>query len=51
MERHGKEKNEKQLAHDKRALATGLASLLVGLKLVLELNVQISSVPLVGLAQ
>jgi len=40
-----------RLAHDVGALALGLATLLVGLESVLDLDVQISSVAVVGLAQ
>jgi len=40
-----------RLAHDVGALALGHASLLVGLESVLDLDVQISSVAVVGLAE
>lgn len=40
-----------RLAHDIGALALGLATLLVGLESILDLNVQISSVAVVGLAE
>lgn len=46
------EKNcRKRLAHDIGALALGLATLLVSLEGILDLDVQISSVALVGLAE
>lgn len=40
-----------RLAHDVGALALGLTTLLVGLEVVLNLDIQISSVSLVGLAE
>ena len=40
-----------RLAHDIGALALGLATLLVGLESILDLDVQISSVAVVGLAE